>query len=94
MKALSIIGLILGILAVVFFWFPVANYFFLVCGIVGIVLSAMGRKKAKAAGASTGLATAGLVLSIIGTCLSGIGVFACTICAAAGEIASDPNFYY
>lgn len=83
MKALSIVGLVLGILAIVFFWLPIYNTIFLACGIVGIVLSAMGRKKAKAAGASTGLATAGLVLSIIGTCLCGIGFFTCTLCAGA-----------
>lgn len=83
MKALSIVGLILGILAIVFFWVPIYNTVFLACGIVGIVLSAMGRKKAKAAGVSAGLGTAALILSIIGTCLCGIGFFTCTLCAGA-----------
>ena len=43
-----------------------------------------------AAGAPTGLGTAGLVLSIIGTCLAGIGFFTCTLCVicAAGAIGS------
>lgn len=93
MKALSIVGLVLGILAVALFWWPVANIFFLVCGIVGIVLSAMGRSRAKAAGVSTGLATAGLVLTIIGTCLCGIFFFVCTtpvLCYASElEAAAD-----
>ncbi len=63
----------------------------LVCGIVGIICAAKGKKAAKLAAVPTGLATAGLVLSIIGTCLAGIGFFSCTLCvlctAGAAEAA-------
>ena len=55
-------------------------------GIIGIVCAAKGKKAAKLAGVGTGLGTAGLVLSIIGTALAGIGFFSCTLCVlcAAG----------
>lgn len=98
-KGLSVAGLVLGIFAAVFAWWGTIAYAALVCGIVGIVLSVKGKKAAKAAGAPTGLATAGLVLAIIGTVLAGIGVVACTLCAAAegaAELALDEalNAYY
>ncbi len=90
-KGYSVAGLVLGIISAVFGWFGVIGYVALVCGIIGIILAVKGKKLAVAAGAPTGLATAGLVLSIIGTCLAGIGVLACTICAAgiasAGSLA-------
>lgn len=88
MKGLAIAGLILGIISTVFFWWPAANFVFLAFGIAGIVLSAVSSSRAKAVGAPTGLATAGLVVSIIGTCLCGIGLFTCTLCVAVGEAAT------
>ena len=79
-KGLSIAGLVLGIVAVVLAWFYMINIAALVCGIAGIVCAAMGKKKARAAGAPTGMGTAGLVVSIIGTVLAGIGFLTCTLC--------------
>ncbi|MBQ3792611.1 MAG: hypothetical protein II797_05880 [Clostridia bacterium] len=76
----SIAGLVLGILATIVAWFYMYNIIAIVMGILGIIFAAVGRKKAKEAGASTGLGTAGLVLSIIGTVLAVVGFFACTIC--------------
>ena len=65
-KGLCIGGMVLGIVAVVLccLW-----YISVPCGIVGLILNIMGKKKAKAAGAPTGTATAGMVLSIIGLAL-------------------------
>lgn len=85
-KGLSVTGLVLGIVAVVLAWFYMVNIVALVCGIVGIICAAKGKGQAKAAGAPTGLGTAGLVLAIIGTVLAGIGFFSCTLCVlcAAG----------
>lgn len=87
-KALSIAGLVLGIVSAVLAWFYMINIVALICGIVGIVCAAKGKKEAVAAGLGTGLGTAGLVLSIIGTCLAGIGFFSCTLCVlcAAGTV--------
>ncbi len=89
-KGLSIAGLVLGIVSAVLAWFYMINIAALVCGIVGIICAAKGKKKAVAAGAPTGIGTAGLVLSIIGTCLAAVGFFSCTLCVvcAASGIAS------
>lgn len=53
-----------------------------------IVLAVKGKKAAAAAGAPTGMATAGLVLAIIGTSLSVIGVIACGICVICSASAT------
>ena len=77
-------GMILGIVSVVslvigVFAFGALLYTLsLICGIVGIILSAKGRKNP----INKGQATAGLVLSIVGTTIAGIG-FACVTCACA-----------
>lgn len=79
-KGMSIAALVLGIIACAFFWWPYVNIVTLILGVVGLILAIMGSKNAKAAGAPTGLATAGLVLSVIGVVLSAIGFFSCTLC--------------
>lgn len=81
-KGFSIAALVLGIVATVLAWFYLINTVALVAGIVGIICAAKGRKAAVAVGAPTGIGTAGLVLSIIGTCLAGIGFLSCTVCVA------------
>ncbi len=93
-KGYSIAALVLGIVATVLAWFYIINIVALVSGIVGIILAAKGRKLAIAAAAPTGMGTAGLVLSIIGTCLAGIGFFSCTLCVlcAAGTVGSFGAF--
>jgi hypothetical protein len=76
---MAVAGLILGILSLVGGWIPGVNVFPMwLLGVVGIILSSIARKKQK-----TGVATAGLVLSIIGTILALIGWIACVICAGA-----------
>lgn len=88
-------GMVLGIVsvsAIIIGLFVFGGFFYtvsLVCGIVGIVLSAKGRKSP----IDSGQATAGLVLSIVGTSISGIGL-ACVACACAtigcvGAVASS-----
>ena len=89
-KSYSIAGLVLGIVSAVIAWWGIyLSIVALVCGIVGIILAIKGKKMAKEAGAPTGLATAGLVLSIIGTVLAGIGFIACGICALCIKSAGD-----
>ena len=58
--------MILGIIAAAF---SCVFYISIPCGVVGLVLSLLGKKKSKAANAPTGAATAGMVLSIIGVVL-------------------------
>jgi hypothetical protein len=86
---MGVAGLVLGILSAIGGWVPIVNYFAWLFGVIGIVLCVIARKKAAAAGTSTGIATAGLVLSIIGTVLSVIGAICTLICvgAAAGAAA-------
>ena len=82
-KKLSIAALVLGILGIVGGYIPVVCYFTLVCSILGIVLGVKGRKLSVAAyGKASGLATAGLVLGIIGTAFAALGVL-CVACAGA-----------
>lgn len=90
---MAICALIFGIVGIILFWVPYFNVIPLILSVVGIVLAAMAMKKAKAEGQPSGLAVAGLVLSIIGTVLAFIGACACTICPActclcAGESAA------
>lgn len=72
-KVFAILGLVFGILGLVFCWIP----FFCVISIMAIVFSAMGKKS------RSGVATAGLVTSIIGT------VFGLIFTAALAE-----TFYF
>lgn len=92
-KGLSITALVLGIVASVLAWFSIINIIALACGITGIICAVLGKKKATAAGAPTGIGTAGLVLSIVGTCLAGIGFLSCTLCVlcAADSAATIAN---
>ena len=87
-KGLSIAGMVCGIVACVLAWFYMVNIAALALGIVGLVCSSMGRKQAKLAGSTSGIATAGLVLAIIGTAVAGIGFLSCTLCVlcAAGTV--------
>jgi len=75
-KGAAIASLVLGIIALVSFWYPIVNIASLILSIVGLVLAISARKK----GFVGGMATAGLVLSIIALVLSGIGFFTCTVC--------------
>jgi hypothetical protein len=75
---MAVAGLILGILSIIGGSIPVANAFPMwLFGIVGIIISAIARKKQPG-----GMATAGLVLSIIGTVYSFVLFLACAVCAA------------
>ena len=64
---MAIAGLVLGILGFVFWWFPFIG---LVVSVLGIVLSAVSRKKS-----ISGLSTAGLVVGILATVFSAIMTF-------------------
>lgn len=75
-NGMSIASLVLGISGCALAWFiPLVG---IVCGIVGIILAVKG-KKASAPG-KTGMAVAGLVLSIISLSFGAIS-WACWMCA-------------
>ncbi len=82
-RGLSIAALVLGICGVVLFWLPVFNLIVLACAVLGIIFGLKGRKKSiDAYGKASGLATAGLVLGIIGASICGLGVLTCTVCTS------------
>ncbi|MCL2342962.1 MAG: DUF4190 domain-containing protein [Firmicutes bacterium] len=81
-KNKAIASLVLGIIAIVFFWIPIFNTIPLILAIIGLILAIGARKDMDAAGAmdGRGLATAGLVCSIVGLALSAVGFITCTVC--------------
>lgn len=83
-KKFSIAALVLGIVCIVGAWIPVVCYFTTICAILGIIFGVKGRKLC--GDGNKGLATAGLVLGIIGAACAAIGII-CSICvlAAAGS---------
>ncbi len=76
-------ALVCGILGIVGGFIPVVQYFTLVLSIVGIVLGVKARKDLGAQGQPTGMATAGMVLGIIGVAFAVIGIIAMAACASA-----------
>ncbi len=69
-KGISIAAMVLGIGSIVFsFVGGILTWIGLAAAIVGLVLSISAKKKARAAGEPTGMATAGLVTSIIALAL-------------------------
>ncbi len=85
-KGMSIAALICGILGIIGSFIPVICYVTLILSILGIIFGAKGNKIAKATGEGKGLATAGLVLGIIGVAFGAVGAICavCTICTLAG----------
>jgi len=73
---MSIASLVLGICTLTISWF-----FGLGIGsaIVGLVLGIIGKKKAQEVGAPTGMATAGIIMCVIGIVLSILIIIACFI---------------
>ena len=83
-KKFSVAALVLGILGIVGGSIPVVCYFTTVCAVLGIVFGVKGRKMSVAVnGKASGLATAGLVLGIIGTAFAVLGLLCTAVCTAA-----------
>lgn len=87
-NSMAVASLVLGIVSVVGSFFGGWALLGLIAGIVGIVLAVKGKKIP----AKKGMATAGLVLSIVGTSLSGL-MFVCAACVlgTAGSIIGGLN---
>ena len=74
---MAIASLVLGIISIVFSVIGL-NFFGILIGIVGIILGVSARKNTP-----SGMATAGFVLSIIGTVLCSLVFIACAACIGA-----------
>lgn len=85
----AIAALVLGIVSIVFSFF--LQWLGLIIGIVGIVLAVVAKKKNP-----SGMATAGLVLSIIGTVFCALFFIACVAClgtlGTAGGLAASLSY--
>ena len=90
-KGMGIAALIMGIVSCCFFWIPYFNIICLMMSIAGMILSIVGLKKSKSAGASAGISVAGLVLSIVGLVLSSIY---CLVVLGILAEASSPSYRY
>ena len=77
---MAVASLVLGIVALVFAFIPGINWIAWIAGVVGIVLGVLGRKKQPE---KKGMATAGLVMSIIAVALGIIMYIACVACVNA-----------
>lgn len=96
-KGFAIGSLICGIVSLALFWmFGIA----VIPGVIGIVLSVISGNKSYAVGLSrNGMATAGLVCSIIGCAINALTLFSCgipamcAICTAYNIAASVPYYY-
>lgn len=72
---MAVASMVLGIVSVVFSFIGGLNLVGLIVGIVGLVLGILAKKKAP-----SGMATAGIVLSIIGIILTAVVLIACAAC--------------
>ncbi len=86
-KGMCIAALVLGIAAIVLAWFYLVNIIALAAAVVGLICAVQGRKKVGPADA--GLAMAGLVLSIIGLAMAGIGFLTCTVCISCAACGAE-----
>lgn len=89
---MAIAALVLGIIGIVFSWFP-AVIIGVPLALIGLILAIVARKNAMATQQPTGMATAGLVVSIIGLVFAILSTAACVACFhKLDKKASDPAF--
>lgn len=81
---MGVASLILGIVSIVIaVFFGAFGWIGIIVGVLGIILGALGKKKAAQEGTSTGVATGGLVCSIIGCALCLVFWIACAACVGS-----------
>lgn len=78
-KGAATASLVLGIIAVVFWFFGYSSILSVILGVIGLVLAS----NAKKAGFEGGVRTAGFVLSLIGLIGGAIFFVACVACVGA-----------
>src|SRR6185437_14399535 len=78
---MPVASLVLGIIGTVLSWHPLLMFLGVPCAILAIVFGIMSRKRLAAEQRPTGMATAGLVLGIVGAAISALIFAACAACA-------------
>ena len=86
-KVFAILGLVFGIVGLVFFWISFGGFWFSAAGLVFSILCKKSVSK-------KGMATAGLVLSIVGLALGVTMTIACVACAACATEAVEDLYNY
>ncbi len=82
-QGLSVAALVCGVLGIVGSWIPVVKYFTTVLAVLGLIFGVMGRQKSTAVhGKASGMATAGLVLGVIGVAFALLGLICTVACGA------------
>lgn len=79
---MAVASLVLGIVALVFAFIPGVSWIAWIGGVVGIVLGVLGRKREPE---KKGMATAGLVMSIVAVVLGVLMFIACAACLTAAS---------
>ena len=90
---MGVAGLVLGILGAIGGFIPGISYVAWLFALIGIIISAIAMKKAKAAGQPAGVAVAGLVLSIIGFVIAISGLICVLACAGALAGAAASSYW-
>ncbi|QSX05798.1 hypothetical protein JYG23_14205 [Sedimentibacter sp. zth1] len=80
----AIASLVLGIISCVFVFSGPASFLGVILGIIGIILGVQAKKEEP-----SGMAIAGLVLSIIAVAICAISFLSCVACVGAGAVASS-----
>lgn len=86
-NGIALAGMILGIISVATCWIWCFPWTATICGIMGLILSVLGKKKALETGVGAGQAKAGLICSIIGLAISVVPI----IMIIAALISSGPT---
>ena len=86
---MGIASLVLGIVSIAFIFMPWSAGLGVLIGAAGIVLAVLARKNGE-----KGIATAGLVCSIVGAAICGIMYIACAQVENAAESLTNSAVYY
>jgi hypothetical protein len=81
---MEVAALVCGILGIVGSFIPMVQYVTFVLSILGIIFGAIARKKGGGA-----MATAGLILGIIGVATTVISTLVCVACLGASAVGLD-----
>ena len=86
---MSVTSLVMGIISLILTLACPVLPVGLVLGIIGIIFAVMGKKSDEKNEKPTGIAVAGLVLSIVATVIGGSVFAACAICTAGTAAATN-----